>query len=559
MSTIQLSAKDSAKAVAAPTQDKSWGWEWLAMGIVSLISACLLAAWFTCSHRLPTIDEAGHILNSLTYRDLFRHPHLFNQNWWFQLFTVNRFYPPFVHAFGGALKAFLGTGRAVDVFALIVYNVVLTCSVFGAAKICSGRMRAAIFAAIIINCYPIIALLNRAFWLDLPLVAMISMALYAVLRYDSAKTWKNALFAGVCLGLAGMTKQIAVAYLALPTIYILGNQLIGGKKAQPHVSRTTVAQALSICLIAGAICAPWLLLNAGQAKNIADECSAHITKSQSYWANLAFYMVQLPTIMSPLLLAILPSAFLTVPRTALTKLVPVGLSVLGGLLSISAVAFLFPKPQYEAPILIASAIVSGIVLCRIADSSSRLLPAFAYAYLAAAVTQILAMEFAPYPVHYPAFLSKIPSSMKAEISEPRLGFVGLNPHNTQDWGQVWAIEQIDKIDSGKQVWLNILGNTPNLNVHTFELVARDLNSKVKPTTSRLYSIGGDTVHFSPEEALYYQWYLVPSENKYQGFANAESEQQFQRLKEFISDSDHFRAVASKVLPDGSSVTLYRQL
>jgi 4'-phosphopantetheinyl transferase EntD len=75
----------------------------------------------------------------------------------------------------------------------------------------------------------------------------------------------------------------------------------------------------------------------------------------------------------------------------------------------------------------------------------------------------------------------------------------------------------------------------------------------------LYSIGGDMVHFSAKEALYYQWYLVTSENTYQGFADADSEQQFEQLKQFIADGSHFRVVATKVLPDGSSLTLYRQL
>ncbi len=90
-------------------------------------------------------------------------------------------------------------------------------------------------------------------------------------------------------------------------------------------------------------------------------------------------------------------------------------------------------------------------------------------------------------------------------------------------------------------------------MHTFELIARDLHSEVVPTTSRKYTIGGDRLTFSPAEALYYQWYLLESENHYQGFADVASEKAFERLKQFIKTDTHFREVASHALPDGSTL------
>jgi 4-amino-4-deoxy-L-arabinose transferase-like glycosyltransferase len=544
---------EQAEAEAQTVSPKSFWDSPLALPLLVAAFASLVPIWFSFEHRIPTIDESGHILNAFTYADLFKHPHLFRGEWWHQFLTVNSFYPPFAHMVNGFFKAVFGRSRAVDIAVLTLFNVILTLSVYGIGMRLTGSKLSSLVSALLINLYPELALLNRAFWLDFPLTAMAASALYALFDFRVQKTVWRAVFAGIVLGFACMTKQIAVAYLGLPFAAVFCECLIGKSKSTAAALKLIGAGVIGAC-----ISAPWFVLNAEKAKLMADECAAHITESQSFFGNLLHYQQVLPSMMSPLLELTFVAALLTSCNLFARQLYPLLLSAVGGVLAVSTLAWILPKPQYIAPALITTAVVSGWFLARRIEHPDLLLRRAAWIVIAAAVVQIFSLEFAPYPVSQPQVLYNFARGLGNTISEPRLGITLINPRPDVDWGQYWALRTIDDVDKHKQVWLNILSNSPDLNVHTFELLAHDLHSEVKPTTSRIYTIGGDTATFSPTQALYYQWYLIQSENHYQGFADANSEKAFEQLKQFVKTDSHFNEVASHSLPDGSSMTLYRQ-
>ena len=528
-----------------------WTGERFGLPLVAVAFACLIPIWYYFEHRLPSIDESGHILNSFAYADLFRHPRLLSGHWWHELLTVNRFYPPLVHMLNGFLKSFMGTGRWIDIASLTGFNLLLTASTYGITRNLTRSSKAALFAAIFINFYPELALLNRAFWLDFPLTAMVGVALYALTKWQSTPNWKSAAWAGVALGLACMTKQIAATYLALPFAAVAIVQVVRKKLPAPQV--------LMIVTLGALICAPWFLLNAGAVKEIADECAVHIMHRQTILDNLKFYASVLPSMMSPLLMACFAGALFATPRTEIRRLWPLALSALGGIAAVSTLAWIIPKPQYIAPALIGAAVLSGCFAEHIVESRLKLPRIAVYLVIIVAGLQIASLLFAPYPVSQPVWFAKLPEVLGNTIKEPRLGINRINARPAEDWGQYWSIKQIDQIEKGKPVWLNVLCNSPDLNVHTFEIVARDLHSPVKPTTSRVYTIGGDETNFSEEKALYYQWYLIQSENRYQGFADAKSESEFNKLKQFVRSGKNFKEVARKALPDDSTIFLYKQL
>ena len=120
------------------------------------------------------------------------------------------------------------------------------------------------------------------------------------------------------------------------------------------------------------------------------------------------------------------------------------------------------------------------------------------------------------------------------------------------------LRTIDRFEGGKPVYLNILPDYVQLNGNTFELLGRMLGSPVMPTTSRRWTVMGDVVTFDPKVALYYQWYLLKS--GYQGnlLRDGNSEKSYAQLIEFVEHSDKFHLVGSHNLPDGSTMSLYRQ-
>jgi hypothetical protein len=525
----------------------------LLLAAIVILFAALVPVWFSFEHRVPTIDESGHILNAFTYADLFRHIRLLRAEWWHQFLTVNSFYPPFAHMTNGLFKAFFGASRAVDIAVLTIFNAALSLSVYGITMRLTRSYAAAILAAVLVNLYPELALLNRAFWLDFPLTAMVGVGLFSLFHFRANPTWSRALFAGVAVGAACMTKQIGVAYLILPAAAMFCESLIGSRKSFADALKLVVVGSLT-----GIISAPWFLLNAEKARLMADDCAVHITRTQSMSDNLLHYAQVLPATMSPLLMAVFVVALVAARQVVTRQLWILLLSALGGVLAVSTLSWILPKPQYIAPALITTAVVSGCFLGQLFESQNRWVKRAGWVVMAAAFLQIISLEFAPYPISRLQWLTDFGRSSGNTISEPRLGITLVNPRPDVDWGQYWAVREIEKVDHGQKVYLNILSNSPDLNVHTFELIVHDLNSAVVPTTSRNYTIGGDKISFTPKQALYYQWYLIQSENHYQGFVDEASRHAFEQLKQFVEIGAHFKQIASHRLPDGTTLSLYRQ-
>ena len=168
------------QGVNADSKNVSGNSQWNRLGkfvlpVAVIAFAALVPIWFSFEHRIPTIDESGHILNAFTYADLFKHPRLLRPEWWHQFLSVNSFYPPFAHMTNGLFKAIFGSSRAVDIAVLTLFNVALTLSVYGITMRLTRSISAAILSAVVINLYPELALLNRAFWLDFPLTAMVGV------------------------------------------------------------------------------------------------------------------------------------------------------------------------------------------------------------------------------------------------------------------------------------------------------------------------------------------------------------------------------------------------
>ncbi len=159
--------------------------------------------------------------------------------------------------------------------------------------------------------------------------------------------------------------------------------------------------------------------------------------------------------MSPYLLVVFGAALIFARKIIARQLYLLILSASGGVIAVCTLAWILPKPQYIAPALITTAVITGCFLAQLLENKNRNLRRVGWLALAAAVLQILSLEFSPYPVSSPKWICHFGRSMGNTISEPRLGITLVNPHPDADWGQYWAIEEIDKTDRGRKVYLNI--------------------------------------------------------------------------------------------------------
>lgn len=536
-----------------------------------LLFAALLCLWHSLDNRPPSMDEAGHILCAFNYADLFSHPHITRSAWWGKLLTVNNFYPPAVYAFNGILKVFLGPQHYVDWLSLAIYDCVLTFSVFATALILTRRTLSAAVAAVAVNLYAENIYLSHTFLLDYQVGSMVAFGVFCLVYWRESPDWKKTLLCGLALALVLATKQIAGAFLAGPGVYYFIECV---RKRQPGW-KVEVAQLFVMAAIAVIVMVPWAVASYGFISEFAEtnrkviaSTKGAVSVPQAFVRGIRYYSFHLPYMMTPLLCCLYPIGLAVAGLKTHKRLLPVLLSSLTGLLMISLLPWQYPHHRYAAGALVAPAIYTGVLFSKAWSYRFKPFTWLPKAALAAvsltAGLQFLSMNFYPYPLSVPQFVADLSHFLGVSKSDMSLDEKGMAcPHPYEDWGQKWALEVIGKRDPKCPVWLNVMANHVEYNPHTFTLQGKAIGSVVKPTSSRTWTVLGDTVNYSEESCLYYQWYLIKtgdvSSHKGDRFLlNKESEIANDNILNFVRNSGKFELIAKRKVPDGSEIMLYRQ-
>lgn len=533
---------------------------------VSIIFASLLCFWHAMDSRQPSMDEAGHILCAFTYADLFSHPHVLKGSWWHSLLLVNNFYPPAVYVFNGLLKIALGPEHFVDWISLAVYDFVLTFSVFGTTIVLTGRRFAAVVAACAVNFYTGMVALSHTFLLDFQVAAMIALGLFCMVWWRQAPTWRKTIICGVSLALVLASKQIAGAFLAGAGVYYFFGYLI----KKPQGWKLYLGQLAVMALIAILAMVPWAVASYGfisefaetNKKVIASTVGA-ITVPQALQRGLRYYAFQLPNTLTPLLLVVALISMAFCRRKTHLKLMPVLLSAVLGVVLISLLPWQYPQVRYSVGALVAPAVYTGAFFAQAWDAKLKFAPVLPKVLVglisAVAVLQFLSFCFFPFPFDKPSFMVDFSNRMGVHTTKMGLDTAGkATPDPYEDWGQKWALDIIGKREPNAPVWLNVMANHVEFNPHTFTLQGKYMGSAVKPTSSRTWTVLGDTVTFSKESALYYQWYLIKTGNVGLKLLNEESKVANENILKFVRESGKFELIAQRKVPDGSEIFLYRQ-
>ncbi len=528
--------------------------------VPSFIFAALLAMWFYFNgNQWPAFDEAGHILDAFKYTDLFEHARPWRLSWLHRFFTVNWYYPPTIDVFNGLLKLLLGPDRWVDSLSMIIFNLLLSVTAYFICWLLTESLLASVFTAVFLNLYPQLNNLNHAYILDYPLVSMVSLGLLALIWWHKTPSLKRAVIAGIVLGLTVMSKQIAAAYLIIPAFYYL---IIALRKSGNSYDYKYVFHLILMAAIVVLISLPWTLINLHSIIDFAHYNGAYMVKVPFLVAlpcNLYGYLQAFPYMMSPVLFLVFVLTLVFYWRSCFNTLLPLLLSGAGGVLLVSCISMTAPLDRYIAPALLAPAMCSGVFFKNLFTGKRWIWKWFAALILAVAVLQFLSFNFAPYPLRCIPDFNSVSERLGVCLREYRGARIyRACPAMPVDWGQVWVIKKIEDKEHGQPVWLNIVPSTGPHSVHTFELVVRSLGSQVRPTTSRRWTLKGDHVEFSPQTALYFQWFLLTSGNQGNQFEDIVSQTNYEKLIKFVRYSGKFAVEAERRLPDGSMMSLYRQ-
>ncbi len=563
MTAVIRTAEASVERAAPKVVQSAWTVP-VVLAIVFFFAA-MVGLWHWLDHALPAPDDSSYILGSFRYADLLRHPKFWRVDWWYNMLTVNRVYPPTVMIINGLLRLALGCGHWVNAVSVMLFNAILSATVFGTARLLTGSWRAAAIAAVLVNLYPQTSCMNHGFALDAPLLSMVSFGLFMMFWWRSSPSLGRTLLLGLSLGAVCLSKQIAAAYLVGPGLFLfVESALIDWRSKRWNLSLQLFGAAV-LTVLCGL---PWLLTNLNHIKFLAQDNQqfmGKLTLAEVFPRDLQFYANSLPAILSPLFCIAFFCSLPMIERGVHFRLLPLALSAFGGVVLLSTLTWAFPSFRYDAPATVAVAVYSGYALSRLMEK--RALAGAVVALIAAGLLQFVSFNFAPYPLAAPPAVAQISEKLGVNMVET----IGLtardkretqirhsNPQPPQDWGQEWVLRTIDDFEGKKAVYLNILPDYVQLNGNTFELIGRMLGSPVRPTTSRRWTVMGDDVRFDPTVALYYQWYLLKS--GYQGnlLRDDASEKSYAKLIDFVEHSGKFDLRGSHVLPDGTTLYLYRQ-
>jgi 4-amino-4-deoxy-L-arabinose transferase-like glycosyltransferase len=518
-----------------------------------IVSLAVIAnlVWSFFDHGLPDWDASDHLLNGLQYVDLLKHPKIFDGGWWHSFLSVNFFYPPAVYIFTGAVKIILGTKLWVDALVKAFFIFVFSLSTYKIAEQLLHDRRVAALAVLVINLYPESAFWGHTSMLDLPLAAMVLLALWSLVSWTKNPGWRQTVVLAFSLAAACMTKQIGACYLLVPCLMVL---------AQSAFARnwSNVGKLVAAGLVTPLAALPWLLVNAKSTQDyIAFSHATYVGKglSWSFADVLSYYVTGLQNICSPgLLLLFVVAVFACRPKVHKDLALVIASSV-GGFILVSTITWTFPLDRYLIPALLLPAIYSANFIVQLLDSQKLIAKLGVCAIAFYATMQYLLLNFSPYPISLPADWQK---QLGLSVRNCKTVIAKTNPQSLQeDWGQSFVLSTIAETDPGLPVWLNVLPNMPQLNVHTFEYLGKLEKSYVRPSTLRSWSLGGDTNVFSPEQALNFHWYVMKTGNPGFTFFDEKNKRDFEALTQFVQASGKYRLVGEKPLPDGSTLLLYR--
>lgn len=537
---------------ALSSKDLLW-----ALGVALSVSL-VMAIWYVFDHHIPMMDEAGHILNGLGYRELFLHPRPWRLDWLHKCLSVNTFYPPTVYVLTGLLKTIMGAGRQFDIAVHVFYTFLLSASLFLTCRLLNFTLLSAACAAILVNSYPEISSLNHIFMLDFPAVSAASVGIFLLTYWWRRPTWINAIWCGILIGFCCLTKQIVAAFLLGPGFFYFV-QIIRNKGALPQ--KTMLAQIFLLAGSTAATGAPWLLANYKAMQAINEYAQTNLVSAGQKLTPIQSAIYYLSTYsynLSPLGCLLFLASIFSIGKQAHAKLAPLWASAMIGFLLMSN--YVYPLDRYIAPSVIFIAAASGVLLANLWQSQKLIFKILAGLLSSALLAQYLSFNFTPYPITSLPPLTILSKLMGVRLKSSTYSRDGTkeNPFPYEDWGYDWALNHIKTRDGAAPVYFNIMANKTNLNAQTFDLMTKEQSSPVRATTSRTWSIVGDEYSFDPEKTMYFHWFLIKEGDHGAPWKNKKAEQDYEALKTFLNQSGKFELIDRHKCPDGQDLILYRQ-
>ncbi len=533
------------------------GWQsLLVLGLIWLVGAGSDRLWFALDRSVPAWDQADYLTGALNYWRALQHPLWFDGEWWTRLWMLSSKVPPLTYILTAFFLNLFGTDADRATLVNLFFSAVLLGSVYGLGRILFNR-QVALWAAFLCLLFPGLYLVRLDFLLDYPLTAAVTLCFYALTFWRNVSTaqaqkqqkwagWVRASAFGVCLGLAVLVKQTAVLFLFFPLLWV-------GAGAMRRRQWQRAAQLLWSLLLSALIFGPWyranwLLILTASKRATVDAAIAEGDPALNTLDAWSFYWQDLPYMVSwPLLLVPLAGILLYLTRSILNTPGPREEKPLGDRPVISALKWL------------AIFWAGAYFLCslNINKDSRYVLP-----YLPV-LSLFLAWGLTLWPRRWGGCVRWGTASLAILLGLLNLWPIGgvagdrlaqwLSPrvqHRAYlgaEWPHREAIAEITQTAPFVRSTLGVLPSTPDLNQHNFNYYGALANFQVygRQVGTRRKQVSQDARSLS--------WFLTKTDD--QGSVPKEAQA---AIVQAIAQSPDFHPQKTWPLPDGSTLTLYRQ-
>ena len=524
------------------------------LGLVLILVNTILIVWSCYDHSLPVYDIACHLMSGFACCDLLAHMHIRSVEWWHSLFAINPLYPPFVYFVYGVFKLILGPQRWVEVLVRLIFSNVLFLSLYGLGRLIFERASVGLLSVLMILIFPQVFALMHYDMLDMPGLAMVSLALFCLTWWQKRPTIYSSICLGISCALTALTKNNCVAFLLVPLAVILGEILF--KRNWQQIKSFILAGLVGLIVML-----PWLIT----ASHSMFSSVASIQKQKyqaGFMENISYYLSNLPCWPSQFLLIIFILALCLSSKAVHRRMQYLLCSGLGGIFILSIFRWI-PQSRYELPVSIPMALYcaqAGL------DWWSRL-KIRPFLIAAAILTSLGFIEegFTPYPMPRLSLPSRISEFFGIEPSRQDYHFgpggISNYPSPPADWGYQWVLDTIQPSlkKAAIRQSLAIMPNSEEVSGTIYSYLVRQKNLVLNAFTPRCWTMLGDELGYSANGAMLINWYLLKTGDPGSHFADKASKDAYEHWCSFVRTSGRFKLVGSKLLPDNSELELYRNL
>jgi len=423
----------------------------LVLAALWLAVSAAAGLWVAIDRRPPEWDHANHLERAV---DCYRSLRIVSDSGMREILEASSFYPPVATCAAGLLYLLFPIAPLTAQAVMMGFLGLALACLYGIGRRLADA-ETGLWAAFLLATAPFVVFSLTNFQLDLPLAAMVALALFSLVRAEDFSEPRWVLGFGAALGLGMLTKPPFAIYVAAPLAWSLWRALRSAER------RRRLGWAAVSLAVGGALALPWYGPRLfGLPMQILNRSFKQAAEQQNpeplTIAALLYYPRTLPTQLGVLAALLLLWGLWALRRNRAARPI-LWLATLGPFIAFSLIQN--KNLRYTLPILPAAALVAAVSL--------RSLPAKTRRWAGATVVALGALQ-----VSMTLFQVPTPPTLPGMILPMALG----RAPSGADWQHDRILADLGHASGGRPVTVAVIPNDNFFSVSNFryEVVRRGL-------------------------------------------------------------------------------------